>query len=50
MVELIPITHVLQYHKILCVQEDFATVPALMKEVLRNQDDTDILVMAAFRN
>jgi len=38
-----------QNHKILCGQGDIATVPALMKEVLVSQYDTDIPVMPAFR-
>ena len=43
------ITHVFQNHNIHCFQGDIATVPALMKEVLGNQNDPDIPVMAAFR-
>ena len=49
MVELILITHVFQNHIILCVVGDFATVAALMKEVMLNQNDTDIPVMVASR-
>ena len=47
--ELIHITHVFQYHSILCVQRDIATVPPLMKDFLGNQKDTDIPVISAFR-
>jgi hypothetical protein len=49
MVELILITHVFQYHNIHCVQLEIATVPPLVEEVLGNQNDTAIPVMAAFR-
>jgi molybdopterin/thiamine biosynthesis adenylyltransferase len=49
MVELNLIKHVFQNHNILCVQRDIVTVTPLKKEVLHNQNDTDILVMAAFR-
>jgi hypothetical protein len=38
-----------QYQCILCVQGDIATEPPLMKEVLGNQKNTDIPVMATFR-
>ena len=47
MVELIPITHVFQNHNTHCVQGDITIVPTLMKEVLGNQNDTDITVVAA---
>ena len=49
MAEFILIPHVFQYYYILCVQRDITTLPHLMKEVLANQNDTDIPVMAAFR-
>jgi len=49
LLELILITHDFQYHNILCVQNDIATVPPLVEEVLCNQNDTDIPLMAAFR-
>jgi len=38
-----------QNNNILCLQRDTATVLALMKQVLVNQNDTDIPVMSAFR-
>ena len=47
--ELLLITQVFQYHYILSVQRNIATVPPLMKEVLGNQNDTDTPVMAAIR-
>jgi hypothetical protein len=48
-VRMIPITHVFQNNIILRVQWDIATVLALMKQILGNQNDTDIPMMAAFR-
>jgi len=48
MVEFFYITHVFQYHYILCIQRDIATLPLLVEEfwVIRK---SDIPVMAAFR-
>ena len=47
MEEFFLITYVFQYQYISGVQRDIPRVAHLMKEILGNQNDTDILVMAA---